>query len=66
MLTIWETMATARNRIAHGKSPVPTAEQITALSRLAHTLVAALALGWLGVPDTALRTGIDHRHWSML
>ena len=35
--------ATGRNRIAHGKSPVPTAEQITTLTRLAHTLVAALA-----------------------
>lgn len=65
-LAIWETMATARNRIAHGKSPVPTAEQITALTRLAHTLVAALALGRLSVPDTALRAGIDHGHWSIL
>ncbi|MDQ3764454.1 MAG: hypothetical protein M3460_23700 [Actinomycetota bacterium] len=65
-LPIWETMATARNRIAHGKSPVPTAEQITALTRLAHTLAAALALGRLGVPDTALQAGIDHHRWSML
>lgn len=65
-LTIWETMATARNRIAHGKSPVPTAQQITALTRLAHTLVIALALGRLGVPDTALRAAIDYRRWSVL
>lgn len=64
--TIWETVATARNRIAHGKTPVPSVEQVKALMKLAHTLATALALGWLGVPDTALRAGINHEQWSML
>lgn len=43
--TIWETVATARNRIAHGKTPVPSVEQVKALMKLAHTLATALALG---------------------
>jgi hypothetical protein len=64
--TIWETVAKARNRIAHGGTPVPSVEQISALMRLAHTLATALALGQLGVPDEALRAGITHEQWSMV
>ena len=55
--TIWETLATARNRLGHGKN-TPTPKQTRALAGLAHCLAIAVALGRLGVPDDALRSAI--------
>jgi hypothetical protein len=57
--TIWETLATARNRLGHGKDTVPVPEQTRALARLAHCMALAVALGRLGVPDDALRSAIE-------
>jgi len=63
---IWEVMATARNRIAHGRNLVPAIEQVDALAKLAHTVATGMALVYLGVSDTALCAGIEHDRWSML
>jgi hypothetical protein len=57
--TIWETLATARNRIGHGKDTVPAPEQTRVLALLAHCMAIAVALGRLGVPDDALRSVIE-------
>jgi hypothetical protein len=62
----WEAMATVRNKLGHGVTPVPTTRQTAAVVRLAHTIATALALRLLSVPDTALRAGIDHGRWLAL
>ncbi len=64
--TPWEAMGTVRNRLTHGRIPVPSARQVGAVVRFAHTLATAIALRLLDVPDTALQAGIEHRRWSAL
>jgi hypothetical protein len=61
--TVWEAMATVRNRLGHGNRLVPTDEQIDAVICLAHTLAAAVALHLLDVPDTVLCNGIRDQWW---
>ena len=63
---VWSVMGRARNRIAHGDSNQPSSVQLTALTRLAHTVAIGAALNLLGVPDTVLCTAIDQDTWSVI
>jgi hypothetical protein len=63
---VWAVVGTARNRIAHGSGKQPTAAQLAALTRLAHTLAIGAALNVLGVPDTVLCTSIDQGRWTVI
>ncbi|GLY53167.1 hypothetical protein [Lentzea sp. NBRC 102530] len=62
---VWDIVGTTRNRLAHGNSNVPSAEQLLALARLAHTLVVALTVQHLGQPDL-LADAIDDGSWLVL
>jgi hypothetical protein len=63
---VWAVVGTARNRIAHGSGKQPTAAQLAALTRLAHTLAIGAALNVLGVPDTVLCASIDQGRWTVI
>jgi ApeA N-terminal domain 1 len=62
---VWAIMGTARNRIAHGLDNQPSSAQLTALTRLAHTVAIGASLNLLGVPDTVLCAAIDDGRWPM-
>ena len=62
---VWTVMGTARNRIAHGGDKQPSLEQLTSLTRLAHTVAIGAALHLLGVPDTVLCAAIDQNRWAV-
>ncbi|WP_285746388.1 hypothetical protein [Lentzea sp. NBRC 105346] len=47
---MWDIVGTTRNRLAHGSTNLPSAEQLLALARLAHTLVVAQTVQHLGQP----------------
>ncbi|GAA2679762.1 hypothetical protein GCM10010428_45400 [Actinosynnema pretiosum subsp. pretiosum] len=59
-------MGTVRNRVAHGKLPIPTPLQITTVVLMAHTLATGIALRELGVPSTVLRASIEQGIWRVL
>jgi ApeA N-terminal domain 1 len=63
---VWTVMGTARNRIAHGSDNQPSAAQLAALTRLAHTVAIGTALMLLGVPDAVLCAAIDHGRWPVV
>jgi ApeA N-terminal domain 1 len=63
---VWAVMATARNRIAHGDNNQPSPPQLTALTRLAHTLAIGAALKLLRVPDIVLCRAIDENNWRVV
>ncbi len=63
---VWAVMGTARNRIAHGSDKQPSPEQLTSLTRLAHTVAIGVALHLLGVPDTVLCAAIDQGRWVVV
>lgn len=61
---VWEVAGTTRNRLAHGNSNLPSAEQLIALARLAHTLVVALTVQHLDQPDL-LANAIANDTWPV-
>jgi hypothetical protein len=63
---VWAVMSTTRNRIAHGSDNQPSPAQLTALTRLAHTVAIGVALNHLRVPDTVLCAAIDQDTWSLI
>ncbi len=62
---VWDILGATRNRLAHGRTNLPRAVQLEALARLAHTLVIALTVQYLGQPDL-LADEITQRNWEVL
>ncbi|MEU0532333.1 HEPN domain-containing protein [Amycolatopsis tolypomycina] len=64
-IDIWQLMGKARNNLAHGNTPQST-DQLTALTRLGHTLAVATALQELGLTPTHLDALMRTEKWSIV